>query len=213
MTRGVDVKSLNPWRKVEVIPAGIVAGDRGPREGVHLSDVIFYASSKLDPSRKRTLNEMDYHRFALGESFEAGVLAAGILFNYRAMHEELWKQYTFEVDEIRMSLDGVDFANQPPLVVESKCTWYGTKRGPDDSVFQAHWWQTKGYALGVYLERKEMPDVRMIYGHMMGDYSWPIQPEIRCYDRTYTKNDLTKSWDFIRRTRDEMIKDKTWRKR
>ena len=201
------------FRRVEVIPAGIVIGDGGARPGLHLSDIIYYASSKLDPTRRRTLTEMDYHRFQLGSSFEAGVLAAGILFDYREMCADLWRQYTMEVDGIMMSMDGVDFVDEPPKVVESKLTWYSIKREPGDSVFQAHQWQVKGYCLGVWKERREVPEGRIIYGHVMGDYSWPIQPEIRAWDRTYTKNELIKNWDFIRRTRDEMVKDKNWRKR
>ena len=188
-------------RPVNVTAANIVRVDRAPRGGVHLSDIIHHIRQRFDEKFKNDLPGSEYHRWQIGLSWEAAALNKGLAYDLKEHHAHMFQQYQFEDDGITMTADGV--CPECRLVWETKATWYGSGRDITDPVFRFYIWQTQ-----CYTRAAKFKTGRFVFAYMNGDYRANRNPTYKAWDWTWTKAELNKTWELIRRERDAMLKEK-----
>lgn len=198
---------------VSVTEEGIVEGKRPPRPGTHLSDVLQYYRWKTDKDARRSLSEMDYHRFKMGQSFEVGILSKGVLFEYKRTHEAAWRAYKMERDGLQMEIDAAHFLNRPPLALECKYTHFGMGRDILDPVFRLYHWQLMSYTHNLEKALREVVWGRFIFCYGVGNWTTIRQPIFKAWDMPWEKRDKIKNWDRILGLRDQMKKDKSYKRR
>lgn len=198
---------------VSVTEEGIVEGKRPPREGDHLSDILQYYRWKTDRDARKALSEMDYHRFKIGEGFECGVLSRGVLIDWQEAHTELWRSYKMERDKILMEIDAAHLVAQPPRALECKYTHFGLGRDIMDSVFRLYHWQLMSYVHNLEHALREPVWGRFIFCYGNGNYTSLRQPVFKAWDMPWEKPEKVKNWDRIRGLRDQMKKDKSYKRR
>lgn len=192
-------------REVSVTQAKIVDGKREPRGGVHLSDILQYIRAGLDSKFGEELTESDFHRFRMGEGFEAGVMSRGLALSNHEHHNHLWRSYTFELNGIRMTTDAVCFhCGKRPIVWEVKLTWFGTKKDVKAPEFRSYHYQLMSYVYALQLELQKKVMGRFVFGYVQGDYLANRKPIIKAWDIDYSEAELHENWKRIVRTRDEM---------
>lgn len=192
-------------REVSVVRAGIVDGKRSPRGGTHLSDILQYIREGLDKKFGEELTESDFHRFKMGEGFEAGVMSRGLAICNQEHHAHQWRAYTFELNKIRMTTDAVCFeCEKHPLVWEVKLTWFGVKKNVKAPEFRTYHYQLMSYVYALQLELQKKVLGRFVFGYVQGDYLADRKPVIKAWDVEYSEAELHNNWRMILRTRDEM---------
>ena len=191
--------------EVDVVAARVVDGKRSPRGGVHLSDILQYIREGLEKKFKEELTAEDFHRFKMGEGFEAGVMSRGLLINHQEHHEHVWRQYNFKLNGVLLTTDGVCMACEVcALVWEVKLTWFGTKKDLMDPVFRIYHYQLMAYVYAFQLELQRRVLGRFVFGYVNGDYVKERKPRIRAWDCPYTESELHDNWRMLLRVRDEM---------
>lgn len=191
-------------REVNVEEARIVDTLRGPRGGVHLSDILQYIRKSLGKSMKELSSE-DFHRFKMGEAFEAGVLSRGLKINLQEHHDHMWKGYNFELNGISLTTDAVCFGcEKHPLVWEIKLTWFGTKKEVEAPEFRVYHYQLMAYVYALQLELQKKVVGRFVFGYVNGNYTTERFPRIRAWDCAYSEKELHENWRMILRVKSEM---------
>lgn len=192
-------------REVSVEEARIVDTLRGPRGGIHLSDILHHIRKGLEKKFERELTGEDFHRFKMGEGFEAGVFSRGLRINLQEHHEHVWRGYNFELNGVSLTTDGVCFACEScALVWEIKLTWFGTKKDLLDPVFRIYHYQLMSYVYALQLELQKRVKGRFVFGYVNGNYTTERFPRIRAWDCAYSEKELHENWRMILRVKDEM---------
>jgi hypothetical protein len=159
---------------------------------VHLSDIYKILMQRLQPKRFSNERPMDMTRVQVGLLFES------------MLEEALIRRFSVsrpgEVvsDEgIYMSPDGVN----PTLLAgeEYKATYISSAKGITDEDGQpldkfVHWFvQMKGYAKWLGVTRFIL---RVLF--LAGDYSFPIGPQFKSWDITFTDEEIDENWTMLR---------------
>lgn len=184
--------------EVDVVKAGIVDGKRSRRTGVHLSDILNYIRKKQDKKFRKELSAEDYHRFKMGEGFEAGVMSGGLRINHQEHHDHVWRAYSFKLNGIDLTTDGVCFAcEECALVWEIKLTWFGVKKSLMDPVFRVYHYQLMAYVYALQLELQKRVKGRFVFGYVNGNYTTERRPKIRAWDCRYSEAELHNNWRML----------------
>lgn len=195
--------------EVDVQKAKIVDGLRSARSGVHLSDILQYIRETLEKKFKKELSPEDFHRFKMGEGFEAGVMSLGLLINHQEHHEHVWRGYSFKLNGIDLTTDGVCLACEKcALVWEVKLTWFGTKKDLMNPVFRVYHYQLMAYVYALQLEIQKRVKGRFVFGYVNGNYTTKRKPKIRAWDCPYSEAELHSNWRMILRVLEEMKRKK-----
>lgn len=164
-----------------------------PRVGIHWSDITKDLLLTIDSKKYgKGIDDVARNKFERGYALED-------MLKRRSWGPDVLTQIEFVDDDIIHTLDG--FNPLIELVLESKCTAYSMGKGLHDTTFISWNWQTCGYqrvsrAVGVRL------DVMWVNG----DYR-PMQTEMKSYRRRFTTNEMSETWDMVRRHRDRMVRD------
>lgn len=131
------------------------------------------------------------------------------------------KQLRLEVDEIHMTLDGLDVEHEEPILEESKLTWRSMRWLSSDEAknpltlaeaLSVNFWswmmQVMAYLHGasVHLGRP-VRVVRLYILFVMGDYSFQKKrgPQVRVFELRFTDEEVATNWKLMVQLRD-MIK-------
>jgi hypothetical protein len=192
-------------REISVVQARIIEPARGPRGGVHLSDILNYIRKKQDARFAEALTESDFHRFKMGEGFEAGVMSRGLAINIRDHHECRWPGYTLTLNGVEMTTDAVCIGCEKyPLVWEIKLTWFGTKKECDAPEFRTYHYQLMAYVYALQLEMQRRVMGRFVFGYTNGDYMKERKPIIRAWDCLWSERELHDNWRMLMGVLEEM---------
>lgn len=165
----------------------------GPRTtGVlHLSDIYKILMVRLQPKRFGGDKPMDMQRVEVGLLFESMLEEA--LARRFAHHRpgEL-----ISVEGVYMSPDGVNLtlaAGEEYKATYMSCGKGITDENGEPSEKFVHWFvQMKGYAKWLGVTRYLL---RVLF--LAGDYSWPIGPQFKSWDITFTDEEIDENWTML----------------
>lgn len=159
--------------------------------GVHLTDVIKDMEKSI--GRDRNPRAMGDEKLKLYRTL--GFVWEDIV--TREMNRErswaapgLVRVGEIELDGILMTPDAVDFAQDPPVLEEWKCTWRSAARDLESENW--HWFvQAKAYCHALKLTRANF---RILY--VNGDYK-PTVPRPQGYAIEFSQRELHDNWSMI----------------
>ena len=177
---------------------------RDRSKGIHLSQIIHYIIEILEPKRFGG-KEIDPALVHGGFIWEDVMSAA---FMHQFGHT---KQIEIQRDDIYMTLDG--FSAKRWRVIEMKCTKMSA-RNPIRSRKFMHWhMQIMGYCLGMRTQEAELIPLFLNGAYELGGgrFGKPVVGmKGHPYLLYFTKRELIENWDWILRSRDEMLEDDEW---
>lgn len=184
--------------KIEEVPFDIALvrgsipchGDATRSAGLHVSDIWESLNEQVDPMSEDQLREYGALGFVWEQVIDAGIAAACLSDRYIRIGE-------LELDGIVGSPDLID--TQEWAVIDTKCTWRGSKRLED---FEANFWkwgvQAKAYCHMLAATTGRPCLTAYIWGlFICGDWK-PPRPKAHALRMTFNQVELVDNWRLLK---------------